>query len=445
MKDVPHAAVSGALPILLSIAGCSGPEPPSIVLIVIDTLRADALEPHGAAPGSSPRLDELAREGVVFDAALGVSPWTGPSVASIVTGMYPDELGIHDFRDAMPSSVVTLAERFSGAGYSTGAVVSNGLAGPAYRHDQGFEDFHFRHYKGRRRDVGDELAGRPVFTADRVSDAALAWIGTATSPFFLHVHYTDPHEPYLPPPRWLARTSETLDDEAILEKRFTSGDVAEEMLDRVRAHYAAEVAFVDHELGRLLDGLPDDAFVVVVGDHGEEFLEHGGFFHGRTLFEEILRIPLIMKGPDVAAGGRIDVPVSQVDIAPTLLEVAGLDAMDELSGRSLVSAISVGSNARTASPHIFSMLEDRSGSARYAVRSGSWKLVADGPTETIRLYDLERDPGETEDVAGRHTSIATTLQRALGQKLRLSVPTPDEDPGSEADREAELRAIGYIE
>ncbi|MEW6071706.1 MAG: sulfatase [Planctomycetota bacterium] len=439
------AALAGVT--ALGCGGSSGDEPRApVVLIVIDTLRADGLGCYGAGAEAAPAITRLGAEGAIFRQVLAASPWTGPSVASILTGKYPDEVGIHGLRDPLPIAAATLAERFQAAGFRTGAVVSNPLAGSAYGYDRGYEHFHLGRYKG---EPGG--SGRPFFTADRVTDAALAWLAEIApdpAPFFLHVHYTDPHEPYLAPARWRDAAlagGAPLAEELLLDGAFTRAPLTASQLQTLERSYAAEVAFVDHEVGRLLAALPPDALVVFTSDHGEEFREHGGFLHGHSLFQELLHVPLIVRGPGVPAGVVVEAPVSQVDIAPTIVELARLGRRRaDFAGTSLVPLLqrAAAPGEEDARPH-FSVLENK-GHRVYAVRQGRWKLHYEPDQRQSILYDLEADPGERRNLAREQGDLVSSLVELLRKREARILPadTP-KDPELLRRLEEELRAIGY--
>ena len=455
---IPLAAL---LALGFALTSCPAPAPktppPSIVLVMVDTLRADGLEwaEEEGESSATPNVAALARRGVRFDHLLAVSPWTGPSVSSILTGKYPDELGMHGLRDPLPTSAITLAQRLRDHEYRTGAVISNGIIGPAYGHDRGYDYFHCERYKG-------DLEGtrqRPVFTADLVTDKALAWLETdakpAASPFFLYVHYTDPHDPYLPPDEWRALHPEIDDanvpEELLLDGNFTRNRLSPAQVRAIRAHYDAEISFVDHEVGRLLESLPPDTIVLFTSDHGEEFKEHGGFLHGHTLFQELLHVPLIVTGPGIPAGVTVDAPVSHVDIAPTLLELVGIGPRPgedrlEMTGRSLVPYFGAGTDGwePPGTVPVYSVLE-RDERQWQVVRQGPWKAHFLTVQPKPRLYHLDEDPAEARDVASDNPRLLDTLTGHLEEhETRITFSSEEEDPEQRALREKELRALGYV-
>lgn len=436
---------------LASACGCgrgdAAARPPDVVVVLVDTLRADVLASYGGPVGEGGAIAGLAARGALFENAQAASPWTGPSVSSLLTGFYPDEIGIHDIADPLPRSVTNLAQRLRGAGYATGAVVSNNIAGPAYGHDKGYDRFVFGRYKDKQGD--GPAAARPSFTADRVTDAALAWLselpGGDRRPFFLYVHYTDPHEPYLPPEPFRSRFQgavEPLPDEVVLERRYAVRPVRPEAVAAVRAAYQGEVAFADHEIGRLLAALPPDALVLLTADHGEEFLEHGAFFHGQSLYQELVHVPLVVAGPGIQGGRRVAALASHVDVVPTLLELCGVDSGGaRFSGRSLAPLLR-GEPSAEATVH--SVLEQ--GAKRLlAARSGDDKLI-EAPDDARRLFDLARDPRELRDVTAERAALAAELAARIAARRAAIVPLEDEpaDPAAAEARERELRAIGYV-
>ena len=216
-------------------------------------------------------------------------------------------------------------------------------------------------------------------------------------------------------------------------------------IDAIRRHYDAEVAFVDEQLGRLLDALPEDAIVILTSDHGDEFLEHGGLLHGRTLYREVLRVPLVVRAPDAPGGRRVRSLVSHIDIAPTVLDLAGLPPLPDADGRSLRPLWSAPADAASPADEriVFSTLW--SGELAHATaRLGRWKLYR--TRDRSLLFDLRRDPRERRDVAERHPRIAARLAEALDARSRsAAVPSDATSPERERERERALRNLGYIE
>ena len=425
------------------LASCSGrARKPSIALVVIDTLRADELDCYGSSVPTSPVLARLSADGVTFDDLFAASPLTTTSVATILTGLYPDEAGVRGLRFPLSSAARTLAERLSEVGYTAGAVLSNAAAGPLYGFDQGYKEVHYENYIEDQRKPG--ASSRPTFTADRVTDRALEMVPKLGSPFFLYVHYTDPHAPYLPPDGWAERYlagRPPLEESQLSQHSFHH--LNPEQSERARAYYRGEVAFTDRELGRLLAGLPPDTLVLVTADHGEEFRDHGGMGHGHTLFQELLHVPLIVKGRGLSAGRRVREPVTHADIAPTILDFAGAPQDAALSGLSLRGLLD--GSARDPAPRpLFSILESATGPWRSA-RLGRWKLHC-SPDRRLVLFDVETDPHERDNVANERGAEVAQLLAALDHR-RTHVIDPPAETNSEEDKERleQIRALGYVQ
>jgi arylsulfatase A-like enzyme len=415
-------------------------EPPSIVLVMIDTVRADSLTHHGYSASTSPNIARWAERGTHFSNAVAASPWTGPSVASIVTGAYPDELGIHELEDPLPRAATTLAEVLNDHGYSTAAVVSNGYISEWFGHSQGYDFFHQEEYTG----ADDNFT--PVCTADRVTDRALEWLREAKPPFFLYVHYTDPHDPYLPPATWrerFVRHPGSIDLRLMEQQAFTQARLTKRQVETIRQIYEAEIAFTDYEIGRLLKATSPQEIVVIVGDHGEEFLDHGGFLHGHTLFQEMLHVPLLFAGPGVHRANVVDEPVSHVDIAPTILDLAGLPQLEDSSGRSLIDRLQ--RSERADDPRDLFAVREYGGIKAVAARRGSWKMIYVEQTGQQALFDLSRDPNEKENLLHEHASLAHELRTAIdGRRDRIRETPPLDDEELERKRLQKLRNLGYI-
>ena len=296
-----------------AIDGRSGRHP-NVVLVTIDTLRADHVGSYGNAAAATPNLDALAARGVRFQTAVAHVPLTGPSHASILTGLTPLA---HGFRDnggyALGTAVKTAAEDFRAAGYRTAAFVSGFPLDRRFGFDRGFEtyDDHLPRGNDRRRTPYVERRG------DATTDAVLRWFSAPpapAAPFFLWVHYYDPHAPYEPP-----------------------GELAGRFRD---APYDGEIAFVDTQLGRLVQALEQKGamagtVLLVTADHGESLGEHGEGTHGIFVYDATLRVPFILAGPGVAAGRAAATVARGIDVLPTLLDYAGLSASPALEGRSL--------------------------------------------------------------------------------------------------------------
>lgn len=435
-------------------------EQPSIVVYLIDTLRPDKLGAYGHTGGLTPALDAFAGEATVFEYAVAQAPWTKPSVASMFTGLYARVHGIVAMNGVLPDAAVTLAETLQAGGYQTAAVVTNGLVDADFGFDQGFARFVREH--GSAPDVPG-LTGfrpdKPAIDSDVANAAALALLDEidAQAPFFLYVHVLDPHTPHFPPEPFKSRFAPEID-------RFDLGSMesvrgmdelwkqGEQPDARTRAQleslYDAEIAHIDHQFGRFVEalrsrGLYDDALVVVLSDHGEAFWEHGNRGHGKDLFEELLRVPLVVKAPRQTTPRRVAALAQHVDLMPTLLDFAGLPSPDDLHGESLRPLLEVGPAGSDGAPRI----AVSNGAPGTAIREGRWKLLKrSGADLPLELYDLKDDPGETRNVADGHPIVTRYLLETVARLEADSKPPPA--PGERALTPAkrdELRALGYVE
>ncbi len=444
---------------------------PNVVMIVIDTLRADHLGAYGYDRPTSPQLDALAASGVRFTTTRSASSWTAASVASIFTGLYPAVHGLEKGDDVLADTLTTLAERFAANGYATAGFSANAaFITPEQGFAQGFEEFRVLHGDSVRFDSReDKIPLDPLWktwakvaSADVVTDAGVTWLEkhAPREPYFLYLHYFDPHAGYFPPPPYRERMGVAADAPLVGAPQWdfwtltTKFGATPEQLTMLRALYDGEIAFVDDEIGRLVATLRqrgDDTLIVVTSDHGEEFAEHGGLQHGSTLFEEQLRIPLIMTGPRIPRGGVVDTPVSLVGLTATLAELVGLAGSVAPPPQPSFAALidpSAASGDRSGGGRRETMFADLGGvKARHrdAVVDGRWKMIRSA-TER-HLYDLDADPGETRDLAPQSPSDGDRLATLLDDRARLTASIRIE-PGAVPDsalRRARLKALGYAE
>lgn len=396
--------------VTLLLLGCGTERrPTNVVVIAIDTLRADRLGCYGYGRPTSPRLDALAREGVVFEQAIAQSPWTLPSFASILTGVLPQRHGAGQGKNCLlvPCAAPSpehplLPEIFRAAGYRTASFVSNGFAGAPVGLGRGFE-----------RADGWSVGTRAVA-------ASVEWLAAHREErLFLFVHIVEPHAPFGPPdaagPELLDRAYDgpvgTRADVAVLARVATDADRR-----RVSDLYDADVWKADALAGQVLDaldrlGIDDRTLVVVVADHGEELYERGTAGHGHSLFDELLRVPLIVRWPGRTPRGRIAQQVRAMDVFPTVLEAAGLPVPAGLD------AVGLGALARggPAPPETSAAVAEFTfiGSELRGLRNGREKLVVDVDRDQTRLFDLDGDPGETADVAAGRPERVAELRQAL--------------------------------
>ena len=409
-----------------------------VVLVSIDTLRRDHVGAYGYARPTTPHLDALAREGLVFEDAVSTSSWTLPAHLSLMTSLDPGAHGGTDMKHGFNRRAPTLAAVLRDAGFASQAVTSHLYVSSVYGLDAGFDrlDFH------QDRKAGD-VAERGIDLLDRFGDR----------PFFVFLHFYDPHWHYDPPADVL-RIFETSYAGKLtgVWQDFSKRDRASLSpadLAHLLALYDGEIRYVDEELGRLLDhmkrrGLEKNTLVVVTSDHGEEFLDHGSWEHQKTLYEEVIRIPLLMRGPGVALR-REPAQVSLLDVAPTILEWAGVPRPPSQQGRSLLGPVV----ARTAYGETEHTAD---GTRKLFLRAGqgSWKSILSLPRrgETPareEWYDLAADPRETQSRSPRD-DVAGSLRKEALLRFRQSRQGAGEAPAVAltAEQREQLRALGYV-
>ncbi|MEM9555163.1 MAG: sulfatase [Acidobacteriota bacterium] len=436
-----------------------------VLVYLIDTVRADHLGLYGYHRPTSPELEKLAREGITFTEARAQTSWTRTAVASIFTGRLPSGHGVDDRDDVLSDDLVTLAEVFDDAGWTTVGVVTNGNAGPRFGFAQGFDAYQHLRESFKRREVHH--------LADDVNSWILTWLdgylashggsqgGAAQGdppPFFLYAHATDPHAPYTPRPPFddlfAAGVDPTLGELATV-REITSGKrtVTPEERDGLVDLYDGELAFVDREIGRLVDllrdrGVFDDLLLVIVSDHGEEFLEHGGWEHGKTLYEEQLRVPLVIKLPGAeAAGLRIDGRADHVDLLPTVLDVVGLEPPAGLDGQSLLPAVRAVAAGRKASERWPSIAELRLGEdEQLSLVDGDEKVIVE-QARGARFFALDADPAELDDRGVAEPFAAGVLEERLRRHLAAAEARRPQPVETELDPETreQLEALGYVQ
>lgn len=419
--------------LLLGTSCTTAPAPePSVVLIVIDTLRPDHLPFHGYHKNSAPFLSRLAASGVVFERARSTSSWTAPGTASIVTSLNPVQHGVfkgllavqmlqrvdpHITVNRIPDAVVTAAEALKEAGYSTWGVSDNLNIGFEEGFDQGFDRFRTSNDAG----------------AATVNARVRRWLPEmqAGEPYFLYLHYMDPHRPYLKRAPW-----------------YEPGEG--ELLDSVSA-YDSEINYVDSKIKELFELMQWDrnTLVIVTSDHGEEFQEHGGWDHGRTLYEEVLAVPLLVySSAETLAAGRIEEPASVLDILPTLRDYVGLPPNPIEQGLSLLPVIR-GEGRLPEDRPFYSDLRSPpwfGNQTLKAVVRGDDKYILTLP-DTEELYDLAADPGEQASVLAERRLLAAELRGELEAFEETCPKYAQESAEVSLDEEAvqKLKSLGYIQ
>ncbi len=356
---------------------------PSVILIILDAVRADHLSCYGYNRETSPVLDSLGSQGIIFSRCQAQAPWTLPACGSIVSGFTVKSHGVvtrerETFR--IDPAMNTLATILSSEGFSTAGIVNNPLLSPSIGFSDGMEYYSF--YPD-----GD---GRAMETVDE----SLAWLeSNGSSSFFLMIHIMDPHAPYSPPSPFDMEYSETGISGGtswMIDENDHTQILNPEDRDHLVDMYDGEIRWTDMQLGRLFAGIremniSDSLLVIVVADHGDEFLEHGGVDHGHTLYQELLHVPLIISGSGLATGVVIQEPVGQIDILPTVLDYLDIDLPAPVDGVSLLTDISTGRalpSSGLRSGNLISILHDYR------------KTIGDMEEQQYRMYNLSDDPGE---------------------------------------------------
>jgi arylsulfatase A-like enzyme len=453
----------------------------NILLITVDTLRADHLSSYGYVRPTSPVIDRLAAEGVRFDQAQVQWPKTTPSFASIFTASYAkDNQIVRTAGQPVSCKFSMLAEMLKRQGYATAAVVANAAVGSDFYFDQGFDEF-IETWK-----LHESQKGADPNRAEAVTNLAIGQLDrlkASGKPYFLWVHYLDPHAPYEPPAPYRDRfqNDEHFDGSVRIPlsdkpKQQMFGIGSERVLDGrdelafYVARYDAEIAYTDEQIGRLLNemkarGLLQKTLTAFTADHGESLGDHGYYFdHGRFSFQTCLHVPLILHYPGVL-GARVDKePVELIHLAPTLLEAAGvkLDHGGWMQGRTLTARLR--GEAKEAPGLAFAEAGwETNNKWQKVARDGKYKLIfaqtrpeqrwIGGEGVRFTLYDLAADPGETKNVADQFPQEAERLKRALWTWDRTPKVNVETDPqggtcGEQraVSKETEdlLRSLGYL-
>ncbi len=463
------ALVAGlAAVVLLAVAvvvrRSSTPRRPNLLLITIDTLRADHVSSYGYRRTTTACLDGVARQGALFETAYAPMPTTGPSHATLFTSLRPYSHGVLTNGVPLDCAEPTLSEVLASSGYETAAVVSSFVLSRQFRWDRGFGHFDDSFVPKYASVVTESWEGIPVpgraldQRATQATDKAIAWLAgrkESGRPFFLWVHYFDPHTPYDPPAGDLAA--------------FADDDHGDPLRAAVR-RYDGEIHYADREIGRLLRYLDSreegkNLVLVIAGDHGEALMDHGHVHHGLSLYEEEVRVPLILRyAPRIKPGTRISEPVELLDVRPTLFDLLGVDARAlPTEGRSLVPLLTgnrleprdIFLQRRTYPPgandnwYAPPWLPPPAGhpivGGLFAVREGAWKYIEAPQAGTRELYDLATDPTERRNLAASQAAVAARLQARLSRWLAATPRRGTLPPHLSEEDRARLRSLGYLE
>jgi len=445
---------------------CSGRKPtslPNVLLISIDALRADHVGFMGYTLETTPNLDELARQSAVFDCAITQVPST-TSMFTMLTGRELSEIAHSNYlREGLhlDGSTPSLISNFKKNGYRTAAIVNN----PHLRKESGlardfdyYNDFTDEGFWAKKSDTQYEAI------AEDLTESAIQWLSENDEyPFFMWVHYLDPHHPYDPPSPYdslfLSESLDENDEVAVLrnkavkeqtrfyeETNLGRRQISGEQLSHIVGLYDGEIAYTDKEIGRLLEGLKrfehfKDTLIIITADHGEEFLDHGGMLHTYTLYDELIHVPLLFHLPAVVPQGkRIGYQARIIDILPTVLDLLGLRYPSAIQGKSLRQAMfePKGTDyAAVAEVPLF----------MYAYRTPEYKLIVNHRKKSQLLFNLQDDPGEMNNIFHKMPSKSDEMARLLGVEKRVAKVSKREKRKHTFSRDfkEKMKALGYLQ
>ena len=426
----------------LSASAAAGTATPNIVLIVVDTLRADHLPCYGYGKPTAPFISGLARQGTMYRHAYSASSWTAPATASIVTGRYPFVHGVVTGIKAtrhmrsehasvqvnrIPESMETLAEAAKRSGYATYGLAANINICAKMGFNQGFDIFANLCYQRTDESAytkGDK-ARHAYAPAEVMNQQLLEWRAALASqkPYFLYIHYNDPHTPYFHRQPWYTKQS---------------GETADSM-----AAYDSEIRYVDEHIKTLFEAMNwgDNTLVVITADHGEAFLEHGRLTHGKDLYNEVLQVPLIVYGPGANSGAVVDAAVSTVGIYAYLTGIMPGGNQGQ-GGKGPVLSVNEPAYAHLDRKHD----KHVTGLSMLAMVQGPWKYIWTAPASS-ELYHLGRDPCEQENLAQDEKKRCRAMQDQLFTRVNAAEKEPSQDVTIPLDKQRMdmLRSLGYVD
>jgi arylsulfatase A-like enzyme/uncharacterized membrane protein YbhN (UPF0104 family) len=459
----------------LGLAGSAGPgtippaleRSPNIILVMVDTLRADHLDCYGASDVATPNLCAVATDGGTVLDGYSHASWTKPATASLLTSLLPSSHLAMSKPSRLSGDIELVSETLQGHGYTTGGIVSNINLAQSFGFDQGYDEYH---YLGPDYLIGAEESSSKLIIyqiarsvilklqgsdlrpsdfyqpANVVNATAFDWLErNGTSRFFLFLHYMDPHDPYFVRP---------LDGTGVAR---VTGDPEPEEAARLRDLYVGEIEYLDDQFGQLLArlrelGIYDETLIVLTADHGEEFHEHGGWWHGLTLYDEMIRVPLLVKWPrgEQALPSRATQEVARlIDVAPTLISRAGATVPPAMQGIDLTTPV----GERYAKDREVYSEEDHEGNVLWSLRTTSEKLIEANPGNprglpARELFDIATDPDETQNVIETRSAVAERLAESADLQRRAAEGSAVDGGGEVEMTQAEceqLRMLGYVE
>jgi arylsulfatase A-like enzyme len=412
-------------------------QPPNIVLISIDTLRSDRLGAYGYARKTSPTLDSLAEEGVVFENAIAESPWTLPSHVTMMSGQRPSSHGVILQRDRISSSTVLLAEQLQRSGYATYGFADGAFLRPRYGFDRGFD-----RYESERKGTAYQIERAKSALSTRKPN----------KPFFLFLHTYDVHCPYNPPEPFFG-TFESKNAKAVHVKGKCGDDFHPEKMTAAEAQFVSDryddgIRWVDHQLAEFFDYLKKEKIyektaIVVTSDHGEELFERGHFGHKKTLHQQVLRIPLIIRVPGHKAQ-RLMVPAGLSNVSPTILDIAFAPSLEKVSGQSLYCLLQ--EQPCRGEHDAFRISElDRHIALRSVIKD-QYHLIYSPQEKAAKLFNMKKDEKELIDLHNEKQEIAAALMKIILEHSHFSRVDDDDAAASQESAIAEeLEALGYMQ
>ncbi len=454
MKYGVYGGLAVSLAPSLWLSGCGNfrqGKRPDIILIVVDTLRADHVACCGYQRNTTPNIDKLARAGILFSNAIVTSPWTLPSVASILTSQYPSVLGIRDEITQIDSRFPTLSGMLKQYNYTTHGIVSHTLLSARLGFGRGFDSYDEK-----------SVFGHKGISSPPVTHKAISFLQKSKErPFFLFAHYFDPHYNYLLHKEYNYYSSYSgglKSGESILGLWRIRHNLSRDDIRYLVSLYDSEISFTDEHIGILLNelkkqGLYDSSIIIVTADHGEEFMERGWIGHTVTLHQELIRVPLIMKLPGYKAQ-IINSPVSLVDIVPTIYSYLGLKVPDGLDGK----ALDLGQGASAATGPVFSETFNPQANqpghikpiAFRSITLGNRKLIYDETKDSKQIYDLSEDPHERNNLLSQQSDQNKRLEELLStwvsyiETKREAGPTMDVRELFTPEQREQLESLGYL-
>jgi len=417
---------------------------PNIVIILIDTLRNDHLGAYGYKKNTSPSIDKMAREGVLFNNCFAQSPSTKASIASIFTSKYPSQHNVILNRDALDESFVTIAEALKDKGYKTaGFVTNNNRINSHFNYDQGFEEW-------------SEFKNEPInkMTAKKITDTAIPWLEkNSEKPFFLYLHYYDPHTPYQAPEPYKNFFDKTYKGNVngsntdLKNIKFFKENPKE--LEHLISLYDSEIRYVDSEIKKFFDKLKelnimDESLIILTSDHGEGFLEHDNFFHSYGVYSELINVPLIIRYPKIfKANQKSNIYVQHIDFFPFLMDVLAFKSKKGVfEGKSFLSLRQT--NNAILSEHL------RKGKSWGFPQRGliykGWKLIKDIFSDHVELFDIRKSSDDINDVSKQKPKITSALKKKLSRMEKKLAKTMVRSPKVKLNRQMKerLKSLGYI-